>query len=207
MKSLLGKKIGMSRVFSEDGQVTTVTLVELGPCVVLAQKSQEKDGYQAIRLGYDKRGKEGDDKIKGNQDRSFRFVKEVKTDDEHKAGQEIDLGQFEVGEIVDVISTSKGKGFSGVVKRHGFHGAPKTHGHKHDHRGSGSIGCAFPQHVMKGKKMAGHQGHTRVTVKNLEIVRIDPKKNLMALSGSLPGCRNAYLQVVSRQEKKEAKKD
>lgn len=200
MKSLLGKKIGMSRVYDTAGRIIPITLIELGPCVVTALREAEKDGYQAVQLAYGlkKKAKKGTTLA-----RDFRFIREFKTTENFEKGQILGVSIFKEGEKLTVIGTSKGKGFTGVVKRHGFKGAPATHGHKHDLRAPGAIGSVFPQHVIKGRRMAGREGNQRVTVKALPIMRLELEKNLVALKGSVPGRRNSYLQVYCADEVKE----
>lgn len=198
MKSLLGKKIGMSRIFTEEGKALPVTLISVGPCVVTNVKTKERDGYQAVQIGYQKK-KDADKKSVNAKD--YKFVQELRnhSNEDVKVADELTIDLFKEGEKIDIIGTSKGKGFTGVVKRHGFAGSPKTHGHRHDLRSPGSIGSAFPQHVIKGKKMAGREGNKRVTVKNLEILHIDTENSYIAVKGSVPGSRNTYIQVVGKE--------
>ncbi|MBU1119022.1 50S ribosomal protein L3 [Patescibacteria group bacterium] len=207
MKALLGKKIGMSRVFDQNGTAVPVTLVTAGPCTVTARKTNDKDGYLAVQLAYGlKKSKKG----KKESIKDYAFVREWRTtqvDEAYELGKEVTAAVINKGDLVTVTSTSKGKGFMGVVKRYGFKGSPKTHGHKHDLRKPGSIGCAFPEHVLKGKKMAGRMGGGTVTVQNLAVIDVDPEKNLIALSGSIPGARNTYLKLIvtKSSEDKEGK--
>lgn len=188
----------MSRIFDENGKAVPVTLLSLGPCIVTNVRTKERDGHQAIQIAYNKKKDAKDNSAKAVD---YKYVQEVKFKDEneHKISDILTINMFEKGDVVDVIGKSKGKGFTGVVKRHGFSGSPKTHGHKHDLRAPGSIGSAFPQHVMKGKKMAGRSGNARVTIKNLEIVHIDSDKSYIAVKGSIPGSRNSYVQVVGKE--------
>ena len=195
MKFILGKKIGMTQIWKEN-KVIPVTLIEAGPCFVTQIKTKEKDGYQAIQLGFEKIEKEK--KIKKSQkNKPYRYLKEFRLDnvEEFKVGDVIDVSRFEPGEKVKVSGISKGKGFQGVVKRWGFSGRNATHGVKHEERKPGSIGSAFPQRVIKGKKMPGRMGNERVTIKNLEIVDIDKEKNLIAVKGGVPGRRGALLEI------------
>ena len=150
MKFILGKKIGMSQVFSEDRKVTPVTLIEAGPCVVTQVKTEEKDGYQAVQVGFGERKKINRPLMGHLKDLGkFRYLREIRNVKEDiKIGDKIDAGVFKEGDKIKVVGISKGKGFQGVMKRHGFHGSPATHGHKHDHRAPGSIGSAFPEHVL-----------------------------------------------------------
>ena len=198
MKFILGKKIGMSQVFSEDRKVTPVTLIEAGPCVVTQVKTEEKDGYQAVQVGFGERKKINRPLMGHLKDLGkFRYLREIRdVKEDMKIGDKIDAGVFEEGDKIKVVGISKGKGFQGVMKRHGFHGSPATHGHKHDHRAPGSIGSAFPEHVLKGKKMAGRMGGDQVTVKGLKVVKVDKENNLLAVKGAVPGKRGALVEVV-----------
>ena len=199
MKFILGKKIGMSQVFSEDRKVTPVTLIEAGPCVVTQVKTEEKDGYQAVQVGFGERKKINRPLMGHLKDLGkFRYLREIRdVKEDMKIGDKIDAGVFKEGDKIKVIGISKGKGFQGVMKRHGFHGSPATHGHKHDHRAPGSIGSAFPEHVLKGKKMAGRMGGDQVTVKGLKVVKVDEENNLLAVKGAVPGKRGTLLKVES----------
>ena len=165
MKVILGKKIGMSRLFDESGKAIPVTLIEAGPCYVTQIKKVEKEGYNSMQIGYGKTKKNnkpetGHLKKAGKDNNNLKYLKELRIDDlgDIKEGSEIKVDVFEKGDKVKITAVSKGKGFAGVVKRHGFHGSPKTHGHKHDLRKPGAIGAAYPEHVMKGMKMAGRMG-------------------------------------------------
>lgn len=194
-KFILGKKIGMTQVFDEEGNVIPVTLVEAGPCYVTQIKTKEgKDGYDAIQIGFE-RVKEK--KVtKSRRKKPFRYLREFRIDPSgYKVGDEITVAIFKEGEKVKVSGISKGKGFAGVVKRWGFHGKDATHGTKHEERAPGAIGATTPHRVLKGKKMAGRLGGERVTVKNLKIVAIDKEKNILAISGALPGPKNSILEI------------
>ncbi|MBI2626648.1 MAG: 50S ribosomal protein L3 [Parcubacteria group bacterium] len=207
-KFILGKKIGMSQVFKEDGAVIPVTLVEAGPVTVTKLRTKEKDGYEAIQIGSQK------SKIKnprprqakrGGQKSKFENLKEFKPkfqDSSFKIqdftlGQKIDVSIFEEGEVVKISGVSKGKGFQGGVKRHGFHGMPASHGHKHVTRTPGSIGQRFPQHTLKGTRMAGHMGHERVTVEGLKVVKVDKENNILLIKGAIPGRRGTLVEIVN----------
>lgn len=211
MKFILGKKIGMSQVFDEKGKVIPVTVIEAGPCMVTEIKNLERDGYEAVQVGYGhkkkltkplkghlKKIKSQNPKFK-NKDLNFRYFREFRNDNlnikDYNLGDEIDVSVFEVGNKVKVSGISKGKGFQGVVKRYGFKGAPASHGTKHNLRAPGSIGSAFPEHVFKGKKMAGRMGNKRVTVKGLEVVSVDKEKKLLAVKGAVPGRRGTLLEI------------
>ena len=202
MKFILGKKLGMSQIFNEQGKVIPVTLVEAGPCHVIQARTQEKDGYSAVQIGFESKkdkhtnkAQQGHFKKSGVQG-NFRYSREFQVED-LKVGDKIDVGIFNPGEIVRVSGISKGKGFQGVVKRHGFSGANATHGTKHNERAPGSIGSAWPQRVFKGKKMAGRMGSDRVTVKGLEIIEVDKDQNILAINGALPGRKGTLLEIVS----------
>ncbi len=186
----------MSQVFKDD-KVIPVTLIEAGPCFVTQIKTKEKDKYNAIQIGFIKKKEK---KIKKTEKgKGFKYLKEFKDDDisKYKVGQEIRVDIFKIGEKVNVSGISKGKGFAGVVKRWGFKGMPATHGTKHDARHPGSIGATAPQRVLKGKKMAGRMGGKRVTIKNLEVIEVNPEKNLLVLKGAVPGARNSLLEIKS----------
>ena len=199
LRGYLGKKVGMSRVFRDDGRVVPVTMIQAGPCSVTQIKTKESDGYQAVQLGFDpvkKLNKPKSGHLKGSS--PVRHLREVKADDvgEFELGQQIGVDIFEPGELVDVIGTSKGRGFAGVMKRHGFGGGPRTHGQSDRARAPGSIGGGTtPGKVCKGLKMAGHMGNARITVKNLEIVQVDPERNLLFVKGGVPGAPNGLLMI------------
>jgi large subunit ribosomal protein L3 len=198
---IIGKKIGMTQLFRESGEATAVTAIQAGPSVVTQVKSQDKDGYNAIQLGLVV------DEVKKSQLNSpqkghlrgldkVRYLREFRTDDVSsvKRGDEVDIGVLKQGDLINVIAFSKGKGFAGVVKRHHFSGGPKTHGQTDRHRAPGSIGATtFPGRVLKGKSMAGHMGNRRVTVRNLEVIQIDPERNLLLVKGAVPGANGGLL--------------
>ncbi len=196
MKFILGKKIGMTQVFNEEGDVVPVTLVEAGPCVVTQIKTEESDGYSAVQIGFEKLD---ESKVKKPQrDKPFRVLSEFRVDpDDFEIGQEIDVSIFKEGSKLKISGTSKGKGFQGAVKRHGFSGQSRTHGTKHDERKTGSIGSAYPQRVQKGRKMPGRMGADRITVNNLELVKIDSEENTLAVKGALPGGKDNLLEIQS----------
>ncbi len=199
LRGFLGKKIGMSRVFREDGQVVPVTLIQAGPCAITQIKTNATDGYEAVQLGFGpvkKLNRPRAGHFKGNP--PTRYLREVKADDigEFTPGQQVKVDIFEPGELVDVIGKSKGRGFAGVMKRHGFGGGPRTHGQSDRARAPGSIGGGTtPGKVFKGLKMAGHMGNARITVKNLEVVQVDPERNLLFLKGGVPGAPNGLLMI------------
>lgn len=202
LRGFLGKKIGMSQVFRDNGEVVPVTVIQAGPCAVTQIKNQKTDGYNAIQLGFGATknlNKPERGHLKNNE--PVKHLREVKTDslDEYSVGQQISVEIFEVGEKIDVIGTTKGRGFAGTMKRHGFHGGPKTHGQSDRARAPGSIGGGTtPGKVYKGLKMAGHMGNERVTVKNLEIVQIDQDRNLLVVKGGVPGAPNGLL-IIRRK--------
>ncbi|MBZ9578433.1 50S ribosomal protein L3 [Patescibacteria group bacterium] len=196
MKFILGLKLEMSQIFDEKGKVIPITLIETGPCYITQIRTKEKDGYEAIQIGFKKLKAK---KIKKPQkEKPFRYLREFKEDiSKYKIGQEIDVSSFQEGGKVSVSGLSKGKGFAGVVKRWHFAGGPASHGVKHELRTPGSIGSRWPQRVIKGKKMPGRMGYRRITVKNLEIIKIDKEKNLMAVKGAIPGRRGTLLEIRS----------
>ena len=203
MKSIMGKKLGMTQVFMEDGTVIPVTVVEAGPCVVMQKKTVETDGYSAVQLGYgDIREKLVTKPIAGHIKKAGaplkRTLKEYHVDntDEFELGQEIKVDVFEEGDVVDIKGTSKGKGFQGTIARHGFARGPMTHG-SHNKRAPGSIGaCADPGKVIKGKKMPGHGGSQTVTIQNVKIVGVDVDKNVLLVKGAVPGARGGLVSIT-----------
>lgn len=199
-KAILGKKIGMTQIFDEKGKVIPVTVVEAGPCVVVQKKTEEVDGYNAIKVGFqDIREKLVNKPVKGQFAKAGvslrRYLREFRLEDvnAYEVGAEIKADAFEAGEKIDVTGTSKGKGFAGPIKRWNFSRGPMTHGSKY-HRGVGSMGAASsPSRTFKGKKMAGHMGAERVTTQNLEIVRVDAERNLILVKGAVPGPKKGLL--------------
>ena len=206
MKFILGKKLGMSQLFGKDGKSVPVTVVEAGPCYVTQIRTQEKDGYEAVQVGFGqakhtKKPRQGHVKKAITDDQAsvvgLRWLKEFRIKDGgFEPGQEIKADIFQEGDLVKVSGISKGKGFAGVVKRHGFRGAPASHGTKHNLRAPGSIGSTFPEHVLKGKKMAGRMGSDRVSVKNLKVAFIDAENNLIAVNGAVPGNKGALIEIT-----------
>ncbi len=201
MKFILGKKIGNTQIFDENNNIVPVTVIETPPLTVLGLRSKEKDGYNAVIVGAGvkkriNKPQKGFFKDLG----SFKIVKEFKSNKDYKIGSRIDVSIFQIGDIVDVTGYSKGRGFQGVVKRHGFAGGPKSHGHKHNLRAPGSIGSTTPEHVIKGKKMPGHMGAKRVTVKNLKIVGIDLENNLLLIKGAVPGYKGSFVEIKSKDK-------
>jgi len=198
MKFILGRKIKMSQVFGEKGEVMPVTLIEAGPCQVLQIKTKEKDGYSAVQVGFKKIEKKKKIKrpMKGKE---FRFIREFRNflagGGDYKVGDKIEASIFKEGEKVEISGVSKGKGFQGGVKRWGFSGRNATHGVKHEQRTLGSTGMSFPERVIKGRKMPGRMGHDRVTVKNLKIIKVDKDNNLLAIKGAIPGAKGTLLEI------------
>ncbi|MDM8514773.1 50S ribosomal protein L3 [Desulfobacterales bacterium HSG16] len=206
-KGLIGKKIGMTSLFMPDGSYVPATVLQVGPCVVTQVKNRATDGYDALQLGFgEKKEKHVRKPLKGHFEKSgskyFAHLKEFKVDnpDDYSPGQEICADHFVIGERVDVTGTTKGRGFSGVMKRHGFAGGRKTHG-SHSHRIPGSVGCsAWPAKIIKGKKMPGHYGNERKTVKNLEILDIRVEENLIMVKGAVPGSRSGLVALNKRKK-------
>ncbi|MFZ3172945.1 MAG: 50S ribosomal protein L3 [Carboxydocellales bacterium] len=201
VKGILGKKLGMTQLFTEEGKVVPVTVIEAGPCVVVQKKTAETDGYNAIQVGFGEiREKLVNKPTKGHFGkggvRPLRYVKEFRIEnvDDYQLGQEITAEVFAAGESVDVAGTSKGKGFAGGIKRHGFHRGPMAHGSKY-HRRPGSLGAKGPARVFKGRKLPGRMGGERVTVQNLEVIRVDKERNLLLIKGAVPGPKNGLLIV------------
>lgn len=194
MKFILAKKVEMSQVFDDKGKVHPVTWLEAGPIFVTQQKTNDKDGYTAIQVGF---GSKKEKNVKKPQKPlgNYAGFREIRTGEIIAVGEKIEATVFAEGDTVQVSGITKGKGFQGTVKRHGFHGGPRTHGQKHSERAPGSIGAVWPQRVLKGKRMSGHMGVDRVTVKNLKVIKIIPEKNLMAVTGAIPGHRGSLVEV------------
>jgi large subunit ribosomal protein L3 len=198
-QGILGRKLGVTRLFDESGQVVPATILEVGPCYVSQVKTVGRDGYAAVQIGF------GESKRINRPERGhlrdlppLRHLREIRTDDaeQYQVGQVLDVSLLAVGDKVDVVGTSKGKGFAGVVKRHGFRGGPRTHGQSDRLRAPGSIGSgSTPGRVYKGMRMAGRMGGDRVTAQNLEVVLVDPERNLLGVRGSVPGATNSLVLV------------
>ena len=186
--------MNLSQIFDEKNHQTPVVIVEAGPCEVLQIKTKEKDGYEAIQVGFKKIKQQRVKKTQGKK--PFRYLREFKGDiSKFKVGQKIDASIFQEGDIVKVSGISKGKGFAGAVKRWGFGGMPASRGSKHGLRTIGSVGSSPPSRVIKGKKMPGRMGTERVTIKNLKVLKADPKKNLLMLKGAVPGSKGTFLEI------------
>lgn len=206
MNALLGKKIGMTRMFADDGSAVPVTLLQAGPNVVVRVKTVEKDGYGAVQVGFGEKKERACTKpILGEFTKAkvspLARLGEVKVDTTEglEAGQTVGASIFKVGEKVDVTSISKGLGFQGSVRRHGFHGGPKTHGQSDRWRAPGSLGqSSYPSRVFKGIKMAGHMGGKQITVKNLSVFMVDEENNVIAVRGAVPGKKNSYVRIKKR---------
>lgn len=196
MKFILGKKLGMSQMFDKDGKVIPVTLIEAGPCFVAQIKKNDKDGYEAIQFGF---GNVKKGKVKKTaKGKEYKYLREFKNASglEMNVGDKIDVSVLAEGDIVKVIGISKGKGFAGVVKRHGFKGGPASHGQKDRLRAPGSIGMSFPERVPKGRRMAGRMGSDRVTTRNLRVAAVDIANNLLAVKGALPGNNGGLIEII-----------
>jgi len=199
---LLGKKLGMSQIFDEDGKLVPVTLIEAGPCPILQKKEKNKDGYDALQIGFDPKPKRLTNKPEmGRFNKSnvspVRFLREIRIQDvsKYEVGQVLDVEVFKKGEKVDVMGISKGRGFAGTVKRHHSSRGPESHGSMY-HRRPGSMGgSSDPSRVFKGKALPGHMGNARCTILNLKVVKTDKEKNLLVLKGSVPGHMNSYLLI------------
>jgi large subunit ribosomal protein L3 len=209
LKGLLGTKLGMTQVFDENSRAVPVTIIQAGPCLVAQVKTPEKDGYSAVQLAYgDIVGQRKLDKVTRPRAKHFakagvepkRHLVELRTSDagQYSLGQELKADVFAPGDKVDVIGVSKGKGFAGVMKRHGFKGLSASHGTERKHRSPGSVGaCATPGRIFRGLRMAGHMGHERVTVLNLQVVKVDPERNLLLIKGAVPGPKGGLLMTRS----------
>ncbi|MDP9233174.1 MAG: 50S ribosomal protein L3 [Actinomycetota bacterium] len=203
VKGIIGRKIGMTQVFDEDGHAVPVTLVEAGPCRVAQVKTAESDGYSAVQLAFGT-PKRTNKPLAGHYAKAGvdpgRYLVELRLEDvgEYPLGTEIKADVFEAGETVDVVGVTKGKGFAGPMKRHNFKGLSASHGTQRKHRSPGSIGaCATPARVFKGTRMAGHMGHLRVTTLNLRIIKADAERNLLLIRGAVPGPRGGLVMVRS----------
>ncbi len=202
MKAIVGKKVGMTQIFADDGRVVPVTVVEAGPCTVLQKKTVEIDGYEAVQIGFGEAKEKKMIKPALGQFKKLnvapkKYLKEFKMDGmaELEVGSEYKADVFEAGEKIDVCGTSKGKGFLGVIARWGQHRGPMTHGSRY-HRRPGSMGaCASPGKVMKGKRLPGHAGSERITIQNLEVIKVEADKNLILIKGAIPGAKGGLVTI------------
>jgi large subunit ribosomal protein L3 len=204
LRAFLGKKIGMTQIYEEGGNVVPVTVIRAGPCYVTQIKTMENDGYEAVQVGFEevkKLNKPGAGHLKNS--RPVRFLREVRADQgaELEVGQQINVDIFSPGDLVDIRGRTKGRGFAGTVKRHGFGGGERTHGQSDRLRAPGSIGAGTtPGRVFKGMKMSGHMGDVQVTVKNVRVVQVDPERNLLIVKGAVPGGPNGLLTVTKTRK-------
>ncbi len=204
IEGIIGKKIGMTQMFPEDGRLVAMTAIEAGPCVVIQVKTEDKEGYNAVQLGFGE-AKKLNQPEKGHlkKQKLLKHLKEFRVNDTAslQVGQVVDADVFKAGDIVDITGLSKGRGFAGVVKRHHFAGGPKTHGQSDRHRAAGSVGAnTSPGRVLKGLRMAGHMGDAQVTVRNLEVIQADAQRHLILVKGAVPGGRNGLL-VIKKSRK------
>lgn len=198
MKAIIGKKVGMTQVFTTDGKMVAVTAVQAEPNIVIGHRTLEKEGYNAVIVGFGS-AKRATKPVMGQLTKAgvkapVEVIKEFTVDTLPDIASTIDVSSFEAGDMVDVSGISKGKGFAGVIKRHNFHRGPETHGSDH-HRGPGSIGSAFPQRVVRGKKLPGHMGSDQVTIKKLRVMEVHPDKNIILIKGAIPGSKGTVVAV------------
>ena len=211
LQGIIGKKIGTTQVFQDNGRADCVTAIQAGPCAVVQVKKMEKDGYDSVQLGFEpvrrlNKPEEGHVRQSGEL---YRYLREVGADDLSgvEVGGKVDVSMFQPGDKVDATGWSKGRGFAGGVKRHHFAGGPKTHGQSDRHRAPGSIGAGTsPGRVIKGLKMAGHMGNARITVRNLQVVVSDPERNLLLVRGAVPGARNSLLLISKAGQRREKRR-
>jgi large subunit ribosomal protein L3 len=211
---IIGRKLGMTQIFQEDGSIVPVTIVEAGPCSIIQRKTKEKDGYDAVQLSFlQKNGKRVNRPLTGHFKKAGAgtcyFLKEFRVEDAsaYEAGQQVTVDLFKPGDIVDVTGLNKGRGFAGVIKRHGFHGSPGSHGTHEYFRHGGSVGsAAFPHHVFKGLKMPGHYGNKRVTLQSIRVVDVKEDQNLILLEGGIPGSRRSWVLIRSATKQKGPRK-
>ncbi len=218
MKALIGQKLGMTQIFDAEGNVARVTLIEAGPCVVTQIKTKEKDGYNAVQIGYGEakrqsRPQMGHLKAANSSAKTLREIRlpdlnpgkantETETQNDNdaldlKVGSKLEVSTFEVGDKVQVTGTSKGKGFAGTIKRHNFTTGPKTHG-SHNYRAPGSIGAGYPEHVFKGMRMAGQMGNERVTIRGVKVILVDAERGVLAVRGQVPGPKRGIVVVKAQ---------
>jgi large subunit ribosomal protein L3 len=214
VKAILGKKVGMTQIFNESGEAVPVTVIEAGPCYVTQVKTEERDGYRAVQLGFEElkpkklsQGERGH--LKRSDSPPLRYLREfrLRKDESLEEGERVLVDVFEAGDRVDVVGISKGRGFAGGVKRYGFAGGPKTHGQSDRHRAPGSIGgTTHTSRVWKGQRMPGRMGNARVSVQNLRVEMVDPERNLLAVRGSVPGAKGGLVEVKRARKTREKAK-
>ncbi|TXL61018.1 50S ribosomal protein L3 [Cerasibacillus terrae] len=202
-KGILGRKIGMTQLFTENGELIPVTVVQAEPNIVLQKRTEENDGYKAIQLGFaDQKESRTNKAAKGHAEKANttpkRYIREIRNAnlDEYEVGQEIKVDTFEAGEKIDVTGTSKGKGFQGSIKRHNYSRGLMTHGSRY-HRGHGTMGPVDPARVLPGKKLPGQMGSEQVTIQNLEIAKVDVERNLLLIKGNVPGAKKSFVKITS----------
>lgn len=202
-KGILGRKIGMTQLFSEEGELIPVTVIEAEPNVVLQKRTEENDGYEAIQIGFaDQKKNRSNKPEQGHAEKASttpkRFIREIRDVnlDEYELGQEISVEVFQAGDVIDVTGTSKGKGFQGAIKRHNQSRGPMSHGSRY-HRRPGTMGPIDPMHVFKGKKLPGQMGGKQITIQNLEIVKVDAERNLLLVKGNVPGPKKSFVKITS----------
>ncbi|GAA5417658.1 50S ribosomal protein L3 [Paraliobacillus ryukyuensis] len=202
-KGILGRKIGMTQLFSENGELTPVTVIQAEPNVVLQKRTMDNDGYEAVQLGFaDKKESRSNKPAKGHAAKAStnpkRFIREFRNVnlDDYDLGQEVSVEVFQAGDAIDVTGTSKGKGFQGAIKRHNQSRGPMTHGSRY-HRRPGTMGAIDPMHVFKGKKLPGQMGGEQITIQNLEIVKVDAERNLLLVKGNVPGAKKSFVKITS----------
>lgn len=202
-KGILGRKIGMTQLFSEEGELTPVTVVQAEPNVVLQKRTTENDGYEAVQIGFaDEKESRSNKAEKGHAEKANttpkRCVREIRNAnlDEYEVGQELSVEVFQAGDKIDVTGTTKGKGFQGAIKRHNQHRGPMGHG-SHFHRSPGGMGPMEPMRVFKGKKLPGQMGGAQVTIQNLEVVQVDTERNVLLIKGNVPGAKKSFVKVTS----------
>jgi len=207
---IIGRKLGMTQVFLEDGSVIPATVIEVGPCSVIQKKTKETDGYNALQLGFlPKNSQRVNKPLSGHFKKAgkgaFYYIKEFRVEDlgGYELGQEVTTSLFKPGDVVDVTGLSKGRGFAGVIKRHKFHGSPGSHGTHEYFRHGGSVGSnTFPHHTFRGLKMPGHMGNRRVTLQNIKVVDVKEDQNLLLLKGGIPGSPSGWVLIKSATKKK-----
>ncbi|WP_188456380.1 50S ribosomal protein L3 [Virgibacillus oceani] len=202
-KGILGRKIGMTQLFSETGELVPVTVIQAEDNVVLQKRTLENDGYEAIQIGFaDEKESRTNKAKKGHAEKANttpkRYVREIRNAnlDEYEVGQAISVDVFQAGDKIDVTGTSKGKGFQGAIKRHNFQRGPMSHG-SHYHRSPGSLGAVDPMRVFKGRKLPGQMGGKQITIQNLEVVNVDTERNLLLIKGNVPGAKKSYVKITS----------